>query len=376
MAIYIRRREFIGALGGAAAVWPLVARAQQPPMPVIGFLNGGASGYAPYLAGLRQGLKETGYIEGQNVAIEYRWAEGQYDRLPAMAADLVGRQVMVIVANTPAVRAAQAATETIPIVFLTGADPVATGLVASLTRPGSNITGVASLVDEVAPKRLELMHELVPKTKTIGFLTNPSNPNAAIFAKDVQAAAGVLGQTVHILNASTEGDELVPKTKTIGFLTNPSNPNAAIFAKDVQAAAGVLGQTVHILNASTEGEIDTAVATFAQLQAGAFLISNDPFFNSNPGYLVALASRHALPAIYPWREFVAAGGLMSYGISITDLYRQAGIYVGHILKGEKPADLPVQQAVKVELVINLKTAKTLGLTFPITLLGRADEAIE
>jgi putative tryptophan/tyrosine transport system substrate-binding protein len=328
MAIYIRRREFIGALGGAAAVWPLVARAQQPPMPVIGFLNGGASGYAPYLAGLRQGLKETGYIEGQNVAIEYRWAEGQYDRLPAMAADLVGRQVMVIVANTPAVRAAQAATETIPIVFLTGADPVATGLVASLNRPGGNITGVASLVDEVAPKRLELMHELVPKTKTIGFLTNPSNPNAAIFAKDVQAAAGVLGQTVHILNASTEG------------------------------------------------EIDTAVATFAQLQAGAFLIGNDPFFNSNPGYLVALASRHALPAIYPWREFVVAGGLMSYGISIVDLYRQGGIYVGHILKGEKPADLPIQQAVKVELVINLKTAKTLGLTFPITLLGRADEAIE
>jgi putative tryptophan/tyrosine transport system substrate-binding protein len=327
MAIYIRRREFIAALGGAA-VWPLVARAQQPPMPVIGFLNGGASGYAPYLAGLRQGLKETGYIEGQNVAIEYRWAEGQYDRLPAMAADLVGRQVMVIVANTPAVRAAQAATETIPIVFLTGADPVATGLVASLTRPGSNITGVASLVDEVAPKRLELMHELVPKTKTIGFLTNPSNPNAAIFAKDVQAAAGVLGQTVHILNASTEG------------------------------------------------EIDTAVATFAQLQAGAFLIGNDPFFNSNPGYLVALASRHALPAIYPWREFVVAGGLMSYGISLVDLYRQGGIYVGHILKGEKPADLPVQQAVKVELVINLKTAKTLGLTFPITLLGRADEVIE
>jgi putative tryptophan/tyrosine transport system substrate-binding protein len=324
----MRRREFITLLGGATVARPLTARAQQPAMPVIGFLNGGASGYAPYLAGLRQGLKETGYIEGQNVAIEYRWAEGQYDRLPAMAADLVGRQVMVIVANTPAVRAAQAATKTIPIVFLTGADPVATGLVASLNRPGSNITGVASLVDEVAPKRLELMHELVPKTKMIGFLTNPSNPNAAIFARDVQAAAGVLGQTVHILNASTEG------------------------------------------------EIDTAIATFAQLQASAFLISNDPFFNSNPGYLVALASRHALPAIYPWREFVVAGGLMSYGISLVDLYRQGGIYVGHILKGEKPADLPVQQAVKVELVLNLKTAKALGLTFPITLLARADEVIE
>jgi putative tryptophan/tyrosine transport system substrate-binding protein len=324
----MKRREFIALLGGAAATWPVAASAQQAAMPVIGFLNGGASGYAPYLAGLRQGLKETGYIEGQNVAIEYRWAEGQYDRLPAMAADLVGRQVMVIVANTPAVRAAQAATKTIPIVFLTGADPVATGLVASLNRPGSNITGVASLVDEVAPKRLELMHELVPKTKMIGFLTNPSNPNAAIFARDVQAAAGVLGQTVHILNASTEG------------------------------------------------EIDTAVATFAQLQTGAFLISNDPFFNSNPGYLVALASRHALPAIYPWREFVVAGGLMSYGISLVDLYRQGGIYVGHILKGEKPADLPVQQAVKVELVLNLKTAKALGLAFPITLLARADEVIE
>src|SRR5260221_8445961 len=235
----MKRREFIALLGGAAATWPVAASAQQAAMPVIGFLNGGASGYAPYLAGLRQGLKETGYIEGQNVAIEYCWAEGQYDRLPAMAADLVGRQVMGIVANTPAVRAAQAATKTIPIVFLTGADPVATGLVASLNRPGSNITGVASLVDEVAPKRLELMHELVPKTKMIGFLTNPSNPNAAIFARDVQAAAGVLGQTVHILNASTEG------------------------------------------------EIDTAVATFAQLQTGAFLISNDPFFNSKPRYLCA-----------------------------------------------------------------------------------------
>ena len=328
MAIQFRRRELIAALGGMAATWPLAARAQQPAMPVIGFLNGGASGYAPYLAGLRQGLKETGYIEGQNVAIEYRWAEGRYDRLPAMAADLVGRQVMVIVANTPAVRAAQTATKTIPIVFLTGADPVASGLVASLNRPGSNLTGVASVVDEVAPKRLELMHELVPKTKMIGFLTNPNNPYAAIFARDVQVAADALGQRVHILNAGTEG------------------------------------------------EIDTAVATFAQLQAGAFLVSNDPFFNSSPDYLVALASRHALPAIYPWREFVVAGGLMSYGISIVDLYRQGGIYVGHILKGEKPADLPVQQAVKVELVINLKTAKTLGLTFPITLLGRADEAIE
>jgi putative tryptophan/tyrosine transport system substrate-binding protein len=324
----MQRRQFITLLGGAATALPLAARAQQPPtVPVIGFLNG-ASSHAPYLVGLRQGLKEVGYIEGQNVAIEYRWADGQYDRLPAMAADLVSRQVRVIVANTPAVRAAQAATKTIPIVFLIGTDPVAFGLVASLSRPSGNITGVASLVDEVAAKRLELLHGLLPKATVIGVLLNPSNPNTATFVKNVQAAAGVLGWTAHVLNAGSER------------------------------------------------EIDTALATFAQLQASAFLVVNDPFFNSRPDYLVAQAARHSLPAIYAWREFVVAGGLMSYGVSLVDLYRQGGIYVGHILKGEKPADLPVQQSTKVELVINLRTATALGITVPPTILATADEVIE
>lgn len=323
----MRRREFISLVGGSA-VWPITAQAQQPPtVPVIGFLNG-ASSHAAYLVGLREGLKEVGYIEGQNFAIEFRWADGQYDRLPAMAADLVNRQVTVIVANTPAVRAAQAATKTIPIVFLIGTDPVAFGLVASLSRPSGNITGVASLVDEVAAKRLELLHGLLPKATVIGVLSNPSNPSAATFVKDVQDAAGVLGWTAHVLNAGNEG------------------------------------------------EIDTALTTFDQLQASAFLVVNDPFFNSRPDYLVAQAARHSLPAIYAWREFVEAGGLMSYGVSLVDLYRQGGIYVGHILKGEKPADLPVQQSTKVELVINLRTAKALGITFPPTLLATADEVIE
>ena len=323
----MKRRAFITLLGAATAL-PFAARAQQPPtVPVIGFLNG-ASSHAPYLVGLRQGLKEVGYIEGQNVAIEYRWADGQYDRLPAMAADLVSRQVSVIVANTPAARTAQAATKTVPIVFLTGTDPVAFGLVASLSRPGGNITGVASLVDEVAAKRLELLRGLLPKATVIGVLSNPSNPNTAIFVKNVQAAAGVLGWTVHVLNAGSER------------------------------------------------EIGTALATFAQLQASGFLVVNDPFFNSRPDYLVAQAARHSLPAIYAWREFVVAGGLMSYGVSLVDLYRQGGIYVGHILKGEKPADLPVQQSTKVELVINLRTAAALGITVPPTILATADEVIE
>jgi ABC-type uncharacterized transport system substrate-binding protein len=324
----LTRRDFITRLGGAAVAWPLGARAQQPALPVIGFLNGGVAGYAPYLNGFRQGLKTAGYIEGQNIAIEYRWAEGRYDRLPALAADLVSRKVSVILANTAAARAAQAATTTIPIVFATSADPVAFGFVASLNRPGGNLTGVSSLVEEIGPKRLELVHELLP--------------TASVFA----------------------------------VLINQTNPTAETVSKDAQSAARALGQTVHILNASTEGEIDIAFARLAQLQAGALLVTNDVFFNNHPDQLVALAARHAIPVIYSWSEFVVAGGLMSYGTSLAHVYRQLAIYVARILKGEKPADLPVQQSTEVELIINMRTAKQLGLTVPIQLLGRADEIIE
>jgi putative ABC transport system substrate-binding protein len=325
----MQRREFITLVGGTAA-WPLAARAQQQSaMPVVGFLNGASpDGYASAVAAFRQGLKEVGYVQGQNVAIEFRWAEGKYERLPALAMELVGRQVSVIVANTPAVRAAQAATRTIPIVFVTGADPVALGFVASLGHPGGNLTGVASLVDETGPKRLELVHELLPTT--------------SVFT----------------------------------LLINPTNPASESMSRDAQAAARALGQTVHILKANTEGEIDIAFERSAQLRGGALLVINDAFFNSRPDQFIALAARHALPVIYPWREFVVAGGLMSYGTSFRRLYRQLAIYVGQILKGGKPADLPVQQSTEVELIINMKTAKELGLTIPITLLGRADEVIE
>jgi putative tryptophan/tyrosine transport system substrate-binding protein len=245
----VKRRQFITLLGGAAIAWPLAARAQQPAMPMIGFLNGGVEGYAHYLNGFRQGLKTAGYVEGQNIAIEYRWAEGRYDRLPALAADLVDRNVSVIVVNTPAVRPAQAATKTIPIVFVTGADPVALGFVASLNRPGGNLTGVASLVDEIGPKRLELVHDLLPTT--------------SVFA----------------------------------VLVNPTSPAAETVSRDAQSAARALGQTVHVLNASTEGEVDAAFARLAQLRAGALLVTNDPFFNNHPDQFVALAARHAIPVI-------------------------------------------------------------------------------
>jgi putative tryptophan/tyrosine transport system substrate-binding protein len=298
-------------------------------MPVIGFLNGGSSdGYVAQVAAFRQGLKEGGYVDGQNVKIEYRWADDRYDRLPGMATDLVRHEVTAIVANTPAVRAAQAATKTIPIVFITGADPVAFGLVASLNRPGGNLTGVASLVDEVGPKRLELLHEFLPSATIVALLINPTNPRAAVQARETQAAGRALGQEIHVLNARTES------------------------------------------------EIDTAFATFGQLRAAALVFVNDALFNSRLGQLAASAARHAIPAISPWREFVLAGGLMSYGINQPDLYRQAAIYLGRILKGEKPADLPVQQSTKVELIVNLKTAKALGLTVPLSLLGRADEIIQ
>jgi putative ABC transport system substrate-binding protein len=328
MAIHIRRREFIVTLGGAAAVWPLVARAQQPTIPVVGFLNGASAWeYAYVLGAFRQGLKETGYVEGQNVAIEYRWAEGHYERLPMLVADLLSRHVTVIAANAPAAVAAKAATTSIPVVFVTAADPVKIGLVASLNRPGG-ITGVALLSVELAPKKLQMLQELVPTVRTIGLLVNATNPNAETQSRDLQVAAQDLGLQLHVLHANSESD------------------------------------------------FDKAFAAMAQLRVGALVIGTDGFLNSRSEQLATLAMRHAMPAIFQYREFTAAGGLMSYGTSLTDTYRQLGVYVGRILKGEKPADLPVQQATKVELIINLRTANALGLTVPPTLLARADEVIE
>jgi putative tryptophan/tyrosine transport system substrate-binding protein len=327
----ISRRAFAAGLGSAMA-WPLVARAQQKAMPVIGWLDatGGAAYRAPFLAAFRQGLGETGYVEGQNVAIEYRWAEGRYDRLPALAADLVGRKVDVIVASggPPPALAAKTATSTIPIVFTGVSDPVATRLVASLARPGGNVTGFSLLVGEMAPKRLELISELVPQTRVIALLVNPNV-------------------------ATTE-------------LTIPA----------VQEAARVKGFQLHVLKASTDGEIDAAFDSLIQVKAGALVAGADPFFESRREKLVALASRHAVPAIYAFREYVASGGLISYGVDLVALERQVGIYVGRILKGAKPADLPVQQPTTFELVINLNTAKALGLTVPQSLLQRADHIIE
>jgi len=325
----MKRREFITLVGGAAAAWPLAARAQQPVLPVIGFLNTrGPAEDAHLLVAFRQGLTEMGYVEGSNVKIEYRWAEGHSDRLPGLAADLVRRQVSVIAANSQATVAAKGATSTIPIVFITGADPVQVGFVTSLRRPGGNLTGVASLDTELGRKRLQMLHELLPNAGTIAALVNPTFPGS-----DVQTT-------------------------------------------DLQAAAGALGLRLHVLHASTAADIDLVIANVVRLQAGGLVITNDPFFSSWSERLAVLALRHRVPAIYEFHPFVAAGGLMSYGSSITDLYRLVGTYTGRILKGEKPAELPVQQATKVELIINLKTAKALGITFPITLLGRADEVIE
>jgi putative ABC transport system substrate-binding protein len=325
----IGRREFI--VGGAAAsvVCPLAARGQAPAMPVVGFLNSATPDGYPHLPrAFRQGLSEAGYVEGRNVAIEYRWAENQYDRLPAMAADLVRQRVAVIAVNSPAARPALAATTTIPIVFNIGFDPIAAGLVASLNRPGGNVTGVVTLNVEVGPKRLELLRELVP-TSTI-----------------------------------------------TAALVNPTNPNAETLSRGLQAAARTLGLQLHVVHASTERDLDSVFAVLAQLRAGGLVIGPDAFFNSQSKLLAALTLRHGVPAISQYREFAAAGGLMTYGGSITDQFHLVGVYTGRILKGEKPADLPVQQATKVELIINLKTAKALGLTVPLPLIGRADEVIE
>jgi putative ABC transport system substrate-binding protein len=327
----MRRRDFITLAGGAAAAWPLAARAQQASMPVVGLLGATTRhGYAAQLEAFRQGLSEAGFVEGRNVAIEYRWADDQYDRLPALAADLVRRQVAVIATlggNTASV-AAKAATTTIPVVFHGSVDPVQAGLVTSLNRPGGNVTGVVTLNMDTGQKRLELMHELLPAAATIGLLLNPANAVAEHQSKDLRAAARTLGLQLRIANASSEHD------------------------------------------------FDAAFATLSQERVGGLVIGTDGFLVSQSERLAALAVRYALPTIFQYRAFATAGGLMSYGGSVTDSYRLSGIYTGRILKGEKPADLPVQQATKVELIINLKTAKTLGITFPITLLGRADEVIE
>jgi putative ABC transport system substrate-binding protein len=325
----MRRREFITLLGGAAA-WPVEVWSQQPGMPVIGFLNGASSWeYAHNVAAFRLGLGETGYVEGRNVFVEYRWAEGHYDRLSTLAADLVRRQVRAIAAagGTQSAVVAKAATTTIPIVFAIGADPVETGLVASLSRPGGNLTGVVTLSVELVPKRLQLAHELVPAATRVALLVNPSD--------------------------AAQAD-----------------------AKKVQEAARALGLQLDILNASSEPELDVAFATALQLRAGVVVINADAFFNSRSKRLAELALRHAMPAVYQYREFAAAGGLASYGSRLADAYRQVGIYIGRILNGDKPVDLPVQQSTTAELIINLKTAKALGLTLPLPLLGRADEVIE
>jgi ABC-type uncharacterized transport system substrate-binding protein len=327
----MRRREFITLCGAAAATWPLTARAQQPAMPVIGYLGPESpTVFASRVRAFRQGLGETGFAEGRNVAIEFRWAEGQHNRLPALAADLVSRQVAVIVApgGAPSGLAAKSATTTIPIVFEMGADPIAIGLVGSLNRPGGNLTGVSSLNVQVTPKRLEILHEVVPAAAEIAVLVNPTSP--------------------------TTDSQL----------------------RNLQAAARALRLQLHVLHASTEREFDAVFATLLQLRPGGLVVASDTFFATHSEQLAALAVRHAVPAIHQSRDFAIAGGLMSYAGSFMESHRQAGVYTGRILKGDKPANLPVHRVTKVELFINLKAAKTLGVTVPLSLLGRADQLIE
>jgi putative ABC transport system substrate-binding protein len=327
----MKRRDFITLLGGAAA-WPLAARAQQPSIPVVGFLHDGSFEPRVHLvAGFRQGLSEAGLIDDRNVVIEYRWAQDQFDRLPGMAADLVNRQVAVIATpgSTAAALAAKAATDTIPIVFSVGADPVKLGLVASLNRPGGNVTGMSNFANELWAKNVQLLKELVPAATVIGYLVNPASPNAASYLKGA-AAAG----------------------------------------------SSVTGADIRVLKASTEPELDEAFASLAKLGAGGLVVPNEPFLDSHRATIVALAARYSIPTVYTIREYAFAGGLMSYGPSLADAYRKAAVYLGRILRGEKPSDLPVQQPTKFEMVINLKAAKALGLTVSPTLLLQADEVIE
>jgi putative tryptophan/tyrosine transport system substrate-binding protein len=324
----LKRREFIILLGGTVASWPLVGRAQSPASPVIGLLS--SANYAHRLGSFRRGLQEMGYVEGQNVGIDYRWPAGQNDRLAELAAELVRRRVTVIAAiGTPSTLAAKAATSTIPIIFAVAVNPVEVGLVASLSRPGGNLTGVTNMNEEVGPKRLELVHELLPAVTSVAVLVNPTN---------------------RII--------------------------AEAFARHVQSAAGTLGLKLHVLRAGSKRELEGVFASLAQLRVGALIIGPDVLFTERDEQLAALALRHAVPTVYQYRSFAAAGGLLSYGSDETEYYRLVGAYTGRILKGEKPADLPVQQVTKVELIVNLKTARALGITVPLPLLGRADEVIE
>jgi putative tryptophan/tyrosine transport system substrate-binding protein len=325
----MRRREFIATMGSAAA-WPLAARAQQRAIPLIGLLASVSPPYEPFVAAIKDGLNHTGYVEGRNFAIEYRWADGHYDRLSQQARELVNHNVAVImlVGGGPTIEAARAATTTIPIVFTMGDDPVKTGAVAALNHPGGNVTGISLLTEAMEPKRLQFLHELVPNVALIAILVNPNNPQA-----DNQL-------------------------------------------RDLPAAASKLGVQLHVFKATTASEIEAAFANLVQQGAGALLMAADAFFNTQKEQFVALSVRYALPAIFPYREFPAAGALMSYGPSLADAYRKAGMYAGRILKGEKPAELPVQQEVKIELIINLQSARALSLTIPVPLLGRADEVIE